>query len=123
MAKSTVHHESTAAAEVNLLTNVTLYDQDGEPVAVAADSVEKWLARGFSRTPTDLDTLLAEVEAHAGAVVEPWRAYADACRAAGTVDNAAQDTARVALDLLSDACARLHLAIHRQFPMPQADAE
>lgn len=123
MSESTIAHAAAPSAAVNAPATVTLYDPDGDPITVEAAAVDKWLARGFSRARVDLDALVAEVEAHAAALAAPWRAYADACRAAGHIDNAAQDTARAALDLLADAALRLHLAIHRTYSPAQAGEE
>lgn len=117
----TIHHTPAAAAEVNIHPLVTLYDASGEAIQVEAAKVDTWIARGFSRETVDLEALLADVRATAAALPGPWQAYVDACQQGGAVDNAAQDVARVVLDDLAGACQRLHLALHRSFPVAQQE--
>lgn len=121
MARSTVRHDAAADAAVNAARTETLYDLDGDPIAVPGDRVEKFLRQGYTREHQDVPTLASEVAALSKALPETWRAYVDACAAAGSVDNAAQDTARAALDELATACNRLHLALHRAYPSSQED--
>jgi hypothetical protein len=124
MPKSTIPHTAEVEATVNAPELVTLYASDGEAIQVEAAKVEAWLRRGFTRQPFDLDGLVSEVAALAKAVAAPWADYAAACKAAGHIDNVAQDTARAALDLLNDAAHRLHLGIHQTFaPAPAATDE
>src|SRR5262245_42170097 len=111
--KSTVEHVAEVEAEIGKDVSVTLYAADGEPIQVAADKADVWLARGFHRTPQDLDTLVAEVDALGDAVGAPWRAYVEACRTVGHIDEAAQDTAHESLRVFGAACNALHLAIHQ----------
>ncbi len=117
--ESTIEHSSAAAAEIG--GPVTLYAPDGEPVQVAADKVELWLSRGFSRSRLDPADLVGDVVALAGALAQPWLAYHDATAARGVIDQAAQDTAHEALRLLCAAADRLHRAIHERYPVPQED--
>jgi hypothetical protein len=117
----TIHHETAVGAQVNAPQLTTLYAPDGETIQVEETKVATWLGRGFARTPIDLDALLSEVIALADALDDPWRAYVAACRAAGRVDNAAQDTARASIDLFTQACQRLHVAIHQTFPAPSGE--
>lgn len=105
-------HDTTIAATVNTPALTALYAPDGAAIHVAEADVAAWLTRGFARQPADLDGLLAEAEALAAALIAPWRDYVDAFKADGRVDPAAQTTAHAAVELLSDALNRLHLAIH-----------
>lgn len=119
MSKSSVPHAAGAKAEVNAPVTETLYDPDGVAIAVPAEAVEKFLRLGYSREYQDIPAVLSELTALSGALAAPWAAYADACAAAGAIDNAAQDTARAALDELVVAANRLHLALHRRYPVQQ----
>lgn len=122
MTESTIAHATAAEAAVNHTAAVeTLYDPDGVPIGVPTAAVEKFLALGYSRTHADVPALASEVAALAAALPAPWTAYAEACEAGGVVDNAAQDTARAALDALVEACNRLHLALHRRYPVYQKE--
>jgi hypothetical protein len=121
MTESTIPHTAGAEATVNAPATETLFDQDGVPVTVPAAAVEKFLRLGYTRQHADIPALLSEVAALTFALPAPWEAYTVACEARGVVDNAAQDTARVVLDALVEACNRLHLALHRRYPVHQED--
>jgi hypothetical protein len=117
--KSTITNESTTDAAVNAPQSVTLYAQDGEEITVASDKAEVWLARGFSRLKTDPAEIAEEIDALLPAVGPAWRAYLDAVVAGEALDPAAQVTAHAALNELTSACNRLHLALHTRYePAP-----
>ena len=101
---------------------VTLYAQDGEQIVVPEDKVATWLARGFSRTETDPAEIAEEIDALLPAVGPAWRAYLDAVVSGKVLDPAAQTTAHTALNELTSACNRLHLALHTRYePAPQEE--
>lgn len=111
--ESNIPHKAEITAEVNTTPAlVPLYAPDGAVIHVAEADVATWLKRGFAREAADLDALLAEAEALADALIAPWREYVLAFQETGRIDDAAQTTAHAAVDLLSDALNRLHLAIH-----------
>jgi len=118
--KSTITNDSTTEAAVNAPESVMLYAQDGEEITVASDKVAVWLARGFSRTTTDPAEIAEEIDALLPAVGPAWRAYLDTVLAGKALDPAAQTTAHAALNELTNACNRLHLALHTRYePAPQ----
>lgn len=121
MSKSTIAHTTGADGVVNAPATETLYDPDGVPITVPAEAAEKFLKLGYSRAYQDIPDVLSELAALAAALPAPWAAYAAACEGRGAVDNAAQDTARAALDELVGAANRLHLALHRRWPVAQGD--
>jgi hypothetical protein len=119
-----IAHEASFAAEVNAPQLVTLYDRTGEPMQVPEERVQHWLAQGFTRKPVDLDSLASEVDALGDAIGAPWRAYVDACRTKGAIDDQAQAVAHQSLADFCQACDALHRAIHQEFgPAQQPDEE
>lgn len=114
-------NETGMTADVNADVTFTLFNRDGEAVRVSAEKVAYWLKLGFSPKPQDLESLANEVRALALAVDDPWVAYAEACQATGFIDTKAQDVAIHALQLLSEACNNLHLALHQAYRVKGED--
>jgi len=121
MEMANIPNDARFVAVVNAATDVVLYNREGEAMTVPASKEGYWLTRGFRRTVRDIAELLSEVHALAAAVDDPWVAYAAACQASGFIDGNAQEVAIHALQLLSDACNNLHLALHSAYRTRGAD--
>lgn len=123
MPPNLIANESSTSATVAPLaeSRTTLYSLDGEPVNVATDRVEYWLARGFRRTPIDLDDELSTLEATAHGVTAPMRALVDVVRGTGTIDHAAYAAAQEALNEVLTAGSNLLRAVLAAYPVPQED--
>ncbi len=100
------------------------HEASGRRVMSAPEDVNFWLAQGFSRTKTDPEAIASEVRAHIEALWPPWSAYLEDAKDGELIDPALQVAAHMALNLLTDACNRLHLALHRRYETaPQDQSE
>jgi len=121
MEMANIPNEAGFNTLVNAPEACTLYNREGESIRVPSDKEGYWLKFGFSRKAQDIASLISEVHALAAAVDDPWVAYAAACQASGFIDGNAQEVAIHALQLLSDACNNLHLALHSAYRTRGAD--
>lgn len=113
--ESTIAISNTAEAEVNAPEMVTVYSPDGEAIQVQSNRLNIWLNRGFSLQTTDFDAVYSELAPLCKALNDAWGLYLNETRENGFISSGSQDAAQFALDMLGNACNRLHMAIHRAY--------